>query len=361
MKTTLLLLLLSMNVLAMNALADQSPVLFSSLKSFTYSDNIPIEQMINSLEGSKVGNSEYAFTHNQLDIGVAYGAFEFSVFNRYDYYLKYSADTARLFYLENNDLPIERGRSYSIDLSANELLSKGFAVAYSFESGRGIKSKIKASYLRAQRTTNGRLWGDLAESETGSTPFSGNINLDYSYTEDKLLSRPQEDFVASGVTIDFAAEGQFSEGFYWQLSAKDLFSAIYWEDITYTKAKATSDIIRFDDDGRIDTIPTLSGIESYRNDVQRLPIQIDLSLAQTLTPLAAIEYGVFAYDDLYFPRVAMATKYRGLRYRAAYEFNSRAVQFDLESNHIVLQLKADSSNRSSLETFGLGLAYRMAF
>jgi len=53
---------------------------YSEIESISYSEAMPIKQLVNDLKGPKIKDGDFAFTHNQFEIGHRWGAFELAVF-----------------------------------------------------------------------------------------------------------------------------------------------------------------------------------------------------------------------------------------------------------------------------------------
>ena len=86
--------------------------IFSRAESLVYSENLPIDSWLNDMQGATAEPGNEAITHNQLEIGAAYGGFELSAFYQRDYYFYFTNDTFDLVYRNKNDLPFENREKY---------------------------------------------------------------------------------------------------------------------------------------------------------------------------------------------------------------------------------------------------------
>ena len=164
---------------------------YLTLSSISYSEPAPIDQMINNLEGAPVDNGDFAFTHNQIEVGFKKGNWLLAYFHRYDYFLEFNSDTAELAYLDRNDLSIPTSRNFDVYLRANHIRSKGFAVGYEDDFfSDSLNASIRLNYLTSDEFTDGYLAGTVTTLSDG---YQGDLILDYQYSEDTLLERPEED------------------------------------------------------------------------------------------------------------------------------------------------------------------------
>jgi len=84
-------------------LSDGQHQSYTEIESSSYSEAMPIKQLLNNLKGSTIKDGNFAYTHNQFEIGHRWEGFELALFWRYDYFLTFSPDTAWLFYLDKNN------------------------------------------------------------------------------------------------------------------------------------------------------------------------------------------------------------------------------------------------------------------
>lgn len=339
---------------------EMHPIIYSSINSLNYSESLPIHQLLNDMEGSSIDKGSFAFTHNQFELGYKSHSYQFGVFTRYDYFLEFSPDTAFAFYLENNRLPFPEKKTYKIDLFANELLSKGLFIGKTFKplNNKELLLNLRLNYLYANKMTYGSLKGNIKSERNilDEQTLTGDVFLDYSYTEDKLLSRPTDSLAAQGFSIDLNLSGKIQEKFIWHVKSKDLYSTIFWENVSHTDAKATSDTFSFDDDGVLITSPAISGKHSNRNIIQRLPIQLNAALIYKQTESLKFGGSIFQYDKHYFPKLNFSYHSHNWGINTTYTLNSQALSLGFKTKYLAFSINSDSIDIKKAKTLGFNFS-----
>lgn len=333
--------------------------LFTRLDSFSYSDSAPIDQVVHNFEGDPIDSGEVAFTHNIVEIGGSYNNFELSVFQRYDYHLDFSSDTALLVYQDKNDLPVSANRTYNLDLDANHIRARGLKLGYRWDLSPQLYIKLAASYLQADALLDGDLKGLITTSDTS---YSGELQLDYNYSEDQLFDQIVEEPDGKGYALDVYAHWQVSEQFTLDVALEDLTSRITWDDAPFTRAQVTSNTVSYDSDGFLDVSPALTFTQAYRDDHQRLPMR-------------ALVSGIFSNSTHY----ATVVRWRrvgetdfpslGVRYLLSskgywqinYDFEAKSVGLGYRYGAFQFSLAADKTDWEEARALGLSLQYRLRF
>lgn len=327
---------------------------FMRLASDTFSDAAPIEQMLHDLKGKPVRSGEFAYTHNQLELGVEIDAFEISYLARYDYFLEFSDDTVRLAYIKKNDSPANVVDHYAISLYANHMRTSGLAIAYRFTPAENHALRLKLSYLKATETTLGKLKGRI---ETRDTDFSADLYLDYSYTEDAFLNRPREQVDGRGATLDVDWHWRVNEDFTFNFAGRDLISLIRFDDITFTRATATTNRISFDSDGTLTSIPALSGVERYRDEIQRFPRRITATGSYRCGEIWVCRAELFAIDRYRFPRLGVERTLPTGILALDYDLGAKALGVRFSNRLFSLQLRTDHTNWDEMDKLELAVQF----
>tara|TARA_R110001583_G_scaffold62087_2_gene182956 strand:+ start:290 stop:1360 length:1071 start_codon:yes stop_codon:yes gene_type:complete len=323
----------------LSAAATPDTEYYSYLDSLSYSQAAPIEQMIHDLDGAPLKSGKYAFTHNQAEVGVRKNNFEFSYFYRYDYYLKFNKDTGQLAYLQRNDLPLPQNTHYDVYLRPNHLRAWGLSAAYFYEFNEQLSLKTRLNYLRATHTTDGYLKGQLNTLEDG---YQAQLYLNYGYSRDTLLDRPEEDSDGHGASLDIDLNWQLNKTIDINFSGRDILSFIQYRDLTYTTATANTDNISFDQNGTIDTKPTVSGVERYRDQTQRLAARYTLRASYQLNARGKLNSELFSYDRHIFPRIGYQTRWQNKIWQLNYDLRSAAWGLGLSGEYFNIGLRSDS-------------------
>lgn len=314
---------------------------YSFIESQSYSEIAPIKQVVDGLEGSPIDSGTFAFTHNQFEVGQRWKGFELAAFWRYDYYLEFDKDTAQLVYLDKNGIAPEKGRKYDVYLKANHLVSRGIGLGYSYDFTPDLAGRVRLNYLTASEMVDGDLQGHIS---TDANTYDGDLKLDYGYSEDILLDRREESVRGKGYSLDVDLFWQLTERLDMAFSGRDVYSRIRWKDLTYTRATATTDRISYDQDGNLQSIPGIQGVETYRNHTQRLPERYRLTGRYVLNDRWSTSAEVFSYDEHYFPRVTLSRHWNAFTLDASYDFEAEAFGVGLSSRYAQFLLRTDDTD-----------------
>lgn len=343
---------------AIHILSEKQQQTYSQIESNSYSEAMPIKQLINNLKGAEIKNGDFAFTHNQFEIGHRWGAFEVALFWRYDYFLTFSPDTAWLFYLDNNvDANSSNNnhlelKNYNVRLNANHIQSQGAAVGYSFYLLPELAVKTRLNYFNSSDMTDGSLSGNIT---TSADDYTGTLDLNYAYKRDSLLNREEESISGHGVGLDIDIFWQVTERMSFFVQGRDVFSYIEWSDVTYTQATAITDRVSYDENGLINVVPNISGINAYRNQIQRLPSRylFDLNYHLENWQLAT---QLYRYENVNFPRLKFGSREKVLNWHVGYDFKTRAVELGIEHSNISFKVKSESLDWDKAHDFALSLS-----
>lgn len=331
---------------------------YATLQSLTYSEIAPIKQTIDGLEGDPIDSGEFAFTHNQLEVGQRWKGFEVAAFWRYDYYLQFNDDTAELFYRDKNDLPVRQGKNYDLYLRANHLRSSGFGIGYRHHFTPTLSVRGRVNYLAASEMQDGVIRGNATTMER---TYSGNLKLDYSYSEDLLLDRPKESVRGRGYSADFDIDWAVTDRLNLYVHGRDVHSRISWDNLTYTTGNATTDRARYRDDGSLSFRPAATTFDGYRNHVQKLPARYQLGGSYQLTDFWSLGGEVFTYDGHAFPSAELGMHFNNFTVRANYDIEAEALGAGIEHRYFQFMLRTDNLDWEEAKFLHLQLTARVQF
>lgn len=327
---------------------------------YAYSETSSVKQIVkDDLEGKHFDGGEHSFTHNLWELGMQRGAWRVGYFLRYDYALDYSEDTAELIYADKNDLPIEQNREYQVVLDVVHARSSGLRLAYDWAFAPAWSLETSLVYLQAKRFQDGEVNGFFTAADDS---YTGQLALDYYYDQDKLLHRVVERPTGRGYAFDLHARWQATTSVQVALKVQDLFNRIDFKHAPYTQAAATSDRVSFDEDGRIDVKPVLSGREGYTKHTLRLPVQTTMEAAYQHEDSFRYLATWHRYGDLNFPAIGMRFYAQTESYlHSQYDFQSRAVSLGWHGSSGNVSITSDHWDLTEARTFGLGFGWSLAF
>jgi hypothetical protein len=241
--------------------ARSEPRPYLTIESFTYSEPLSIKDTLDNWHGD-FSRGKRQWTWNWIEAGVRHEGWGLGVIARYDYDIRFSRDTAEALGQIHNkeDLPV--GKTFDVKLKANVLHAHGLRMSYRFALF-GVELELGGSYLRSSYMIDGGLTGKL--TPTASNDFDYRLDSSYKYTDDVLFDRPGvRDTTGHGFSVDLALRGEIASTFAYRLEIRDLIARVYWADLPFTQAVATSDNKTYDENGYVHVDPVLSGFEGYR-------------------------------------------------------------------------------------------------
>ncbi len=250
--------------------ADDDPVQpYFIFDSFSYSETVSIESAFDSWKGDDFESGERQWTWNWFELGVQYKHWAIGFVQRYDYDLRFSQQTAELYWLTANKKDLPTGKTYKLDLQANAIHSSGLRLSFTDSLTDSFNYRLGLSYLQASYMLDGQIEGNATALSDSDYDFQATV--DYAYTEDHLFERNVKEPQGKGFSLDFMFNYQVTPEIYWQLQVRDLFARLYWKDSPYTQGTATSERKEYDENGYVSIDPLLQGYEGIRGTyVQRL-------------------------------------------------------------------------------------------
>ena len=346
---------LCINTSTANESSDSDYQFYFDSHMFGYSETAPIKQIVDDMEGPYFDGGKNSFTHNIWELGVKKEGWKTAYIIRYDYALEYSPDTAEIIYGDKNNVSLEKNRIYDVDLSLIHSRSTGFKFGYEWQVKPNFFIGMDLSYLETQRFLKGDITGQFSASEDD---YTGQIDLDYVYREDKLLGRKVKVPTGRGYALDVAWRWQSANAL-WRFSGgwTDLLSKIRIKKAPFTSATASTDRISFDDQGKINVKPVLSGLEGYRKEILRLPKQAKLEAFYQYQPKVALGVALYRYGDLNFP----STKFeyslsKNQTLNAGFDYKSDALTLGFSSSFFKMSLTSDRLSLARARTLGLDMS-----
>ncbi len=267
----LYLLLIPICFLSSAASARDIAVYFN-LDSFSYSEPLPINALMGDWKGN-LQRGEHAFSYDSIELGMQWDSWSLGVQYRYDYFYRFTPDTAYLKYQQENNRALITGEQLSLSLSANALVARALRMAYQNHL-ENITYAVSLSYIEALRFTEGRIQGQA--SIISNNDYELDFDVDYFYSEDVLFDREVQRPDARGIALDLDLHWSFYRNYHIEFIARDLFSRINWEDAPRTIAQGDNDIKRYDEQGYVVFDPIISGVETLQSHYQRLPRKLRL-------------------------------------------------------------------------------------
>lgn len=163
---------------------------------------------------------------------------------RYDYQLEFAPGTADLYHRIRNNLPVEPGHAYPLDIRAFHVERHGPALGYRIELNR-LQLEASLSLYQGLSVIDGHTHGRALFATT--QPSGDEVQdllavVDYRYSEPQLQEEdldwrppPPEGW---GYGLDISGRWQSASGAAVALQVQDAAGAIFWQDIPSTKVVA---------------------------------------------------------------------------------------------------------------------------
>ncbi|MFT7561705.1 MAG: hypothetical protein ACI93R_003634 [Flavobacteriales bacterium] len=344
-----------------NLQAREKSQIYQRTNSFSYSEVSPIKQFANSLEGPAIDAGGVTITSTQFELGndvylsEKYGGFSYGLVSRFDYFLEFTNDTAEIFYADKNDVALDQNRTYSIDLKANHVSARGFKLGYLGKITNAFDYQIHMSFINAYSMLVGRLTGEL-NGLGGDT--SGDLVIDYQYSRDTIFDREESELTADGRTVDAAFQWQPTKKLSFEFYGRDIYSEIAWKGQDRTVGGATSNRVRFGDDGLLNVRPALFWQESERDLNQVLPVQMTFNGAYQLNERDTFKASVFTYEEYTFTNMAYSHRFfKNVNVGLSYNFDLDAVGFEFDTRFLKLKLSMDDYDYTQAKSLSFDLGF----
>lgn len=277
---------------------------FLEARSFTYSENMPIDAFDNDFNGEWPAEGNYEFTHNKYRAGLKYRGFELSYFQRQDYFFRTVSDTFNLIYRDQNDIDFPVDEVFDVYLNVQKVELTGMTLGYRFSPIPELNLYIAGSYFESDDVLDGQIEGQIWQE--GDLP-KGDLVVDYIYTEDHLFDRPLTDPASGyGRGVDIGIVWALTSSVTFEAEMEDLVARIHWKHAPHSSAVMVSNREREDENGLRFRVPTLQARHGFRDRTQVLPTHNTFRLAYRLHEFYTFTLEHETYDRVDFKRLLFA-------------------------------------------------------
>jgi len=338
---------------------DSSYQLYFDSHSFAYSETAPIHQIVSDFEGPHFDGGKHSFTHNFWEMGVRRSNWKAAYVIRYDYSLNYTSDAAELIYGDKNDITIEKNREYDVYLDLVHTRALGLKLGYQWQVLEQFNIGVDISYLKTSELLEGKVEGKFTANDND---YSGEAYINYVYSQDDLLDRPTDKPKGQGYAIDLAWDWRLNSKYRMRGKWTDLLSEITFDNAPFTNATASSNRISYDNEGKIDVKPLVSGTLDYRKHHLKYPRQMNVDAFYQLQTDTELVAGWYQYGDLNF--YSLGTTYntsKEIKLMTRFDFKSNALTLGVDTSNFSVALTSDRLKIKEARTFGLDFTTRIEF
>lgn len=210
-----------------------------------------------------------------------YNQWRLAGFYRGELFAEANRDTVEILRMINLKQELPEGRDFEINLKAGGFSAAGIEMSKGVSLGgilEGLSTGFTVRYLRGEKIQEGTISGRITTTDVKSYDF--DLMLDYIYDDNLIYnSRNINSGTGDGHSMDIGLRYDIKSNCSAEILFRDLYGRIYWRDIPYTTASATSDIKSYDKDGYQVYQPSIHGYESYKDFTQKIPVKTDMSIS----------------------------------------------------------------------------------
>lgn len=293
---------------------------------------------------------DYAFANSRIGMFAQYQNWHIGIERRRYDYLSFNRDTLSFYYaLEQSQTPPQNSR---LSLNVQSLNAKGAFLGYQF-THRQQQLRLRLYYYQINDYQFGQLSG-----LTGSTQrVSATANVDYIFSQDKLLAYPAKAQAGYGLSSDIRYLGKLTKHWQMQLHLQDVLNQIRIEQAGFTRGCINV--------GQPATPVCHSiGAGSGRSGHQRYRTQIPLSADLTLSYRPyQLELGAFQHQKAKWVSVAkqFSYQYQGTQQIKIGLTSLPSMILSWHYKGIKLAAEIDDYRTQHLHHLGLQLGYSLSW
>ncbi len=334
--------------------ARQHGSLFLTSALLAESETVPISAYGRDWQDTRFQDGRRAYSLASLETGARYQGWGASRIWRQYQIMRFSPDSARLYYQIQNRRPLDASRTYTIDIEASLFSAEGirfFAIPLQRSE---IQLEIGLSRFQARSLLNGSLRGAVQSNGPRDYDFQ-NLMLDYFYARDAVFGRQVIPPTGQGMAFDLRLAWQPSPHWQMELALQDLGAFIDWRQAPYTFARVESDNKRYDENGYVRVEPTLSGYHAWRDFRQRLPWQGQARLAAGISPRQQFLLEIQHTPAKAFPLLGIKQRFAKLDASLLYRLDRQALAMRVHNRFFTIALASDSLSARTARYLALAL------
>ncbi len=333
---------------------------FVTVDSFGANTALPVQSFFSPTWSGPFHPEE----RNYLDVlwnaaaGISVRNWTLAMFSRAEYFIDCNKDTAEILKLINNKEELPVGRTFLIDIKSRSFSSSGLEISRRIgleQLLQGLTAGFTVRSFLATGIQQGKITGTVVPISPKSYEY--NLLMDYIYDKNKVYDRrdeyPENGY---GYSLDIGFAYYPLQYFGIECLMRDIAGRIYWNKIPYTTATATSNNMEYDKDGYLIFKPTITGYESHKSMIQKIPLKTDLSFVYRM-PKTEVSTTINFIEDrpLYWVNCDIHAG-NDFSILTGYNFNYESAVLGCRWRNIALQIYASSLFLDETKSLGVNFS-----
>jgi len=253
-----------------------------SLSFDALSESVSVSD-IEDWQGDFTTNGKLAYIKQYYQLGKKLdNGWQISLTHRINKNYSYDPETANVYkHFKDSTHPISDTKN-NIILSVSQYTASGLKLGRWLSISPQHKLLLNIELLKAQDLVYGQITGQATVS--AEDDYNYQLNTDYAYSRDVLFGRtsviPPEGI---GFAVGFSLKGSIYKNLTYLVEVKDAAGYIHWPNAPYTVGNVTPQSSYIDDQGYLQTEPSISGQDGYKTFNQPLISELNANI-HFLTP-----------------------------------------------------------------------------
>ncbi len=241
------------------------------LEGFAFSDPVSIGAVFNDWRGDyhPRSNDQYFWGFAETGIGFRQKTWFIRAWHRQSLLAAFDRSTSEVLHITKQELPLPLGKTFPVRLSLEGQKRTGLSLGHVLSgAGSGFQWSLggDVSLWTSNEVQDGSLSGTVQVEEKNK--YSYQLQADYRYTHNYLyeLDVPNSKGLGLGLDVGLLVETQ---GWRFEAAVRDLGNRTYWKRLPLSCVNAVSDRSHVDSSGYQVFDPTVNGLETQRDWVQK--------------------------------------------------------------------------------------------
>jgi hypothetical protein len=338
-----------------------------SSSGFFANDALSLYQFHHDWHGQYRPKDTYntAFNSMQSDIGVTTSqGFYIGYFRAVEYETRANRGFTDFYHALKNNTTFAKERFFSLHLELKGSAREGLRISRQWvlksSSSHKLVLGVGASLFQSDDMQLGFVDGQAVIKPDGN--YTMKAKVDYHHQDNQLYDGwDASQSRAWGYGVDFGLHYFYKPfGIGVKFIANNLFSAVQWGRLPYSKIDIqTANKVR-DQDNNVVYNPTISGIEKYVSYQQRLPINWSIEIGKNFKNSYNVYLGINRIYRTYLPYVSVE-RCLSKKHKIAFTYEARFHSIGVVWSHENFSAGIRTDNPLNASALGFSLRYKKSF